>query len=809
MSSNQALARATQQVATELGNSTQRESVAVETTLWVETLNSVLSDISNNTTVSSEARIETVALFTDHIAAIGSIMGEEEVTSADLAYSLTDSLLGSARSLVTVRSSANSSSTVTQFIPIPSKTNIPGGFVQAVNGSDNVISYPYVGQNVTSANLVSGFSINIAAVPHNSATELAVAIIEFSDDNLFPATATARGAIHPTSQRIGSSVLSASLGVPVHDLSDDDRVCGTYMYTANLKNDPTWHGSVGVYDRLKSPPFASPKCVYYNHTQREWSKNGCAMVFLNNSHATCCCNHLTSFAVLVGGDEVSEEDALGLSVLTQVGLTASLLSLSLCIVVITLTPSLINTLRYRVLLQLILALAGAQFIFCFITVPTSTESCKTVSFMLLYFLAAFFCWMNVEAWQLFRTFVNADVWNVEGSYAATHKLLQYSAFAWGLPILLVLCAMWDSDGMITTADVRVNDVVVGSSISYCWFDIDSAVKWVVLIPMLCSLSFNCLISAIVWKRVRSQLHRKRDRENSGTQNRAADAVAGVKLMIIVASATGIGWALAVFVLLGIGGVAGQYIFTITNAFQGCLIFYCHIYLKEDGRRFFWTFRKLVSQSIMSSSKKNRVVRRVHDKHRSTVSGPSSEIVYWRRQTKTAHTGTKSDLDSSVRKLGTRSSLSDVPRVRRVNFDNTTVEVHFESELPPSQEVIMSESVIGEARRRHDDVVKCRDYDIDLSSPDPCEEGSFGSPTSDLPSDNDSLRDSLSSCDYQKEPKSSNPYICLRDGDDSDPESTVLYSIDPTSELSSERASFESTMRLRMSSVFYENASPDS
>ena len=100
-------------------------------------------------------------------------------------------------------------------------------------------------------------------------------------------------------------------------------------YTANLADDVTWTGSVWRYNKSKSPSYATPKCVFYDHTLSEWSLDGCERGFTNETHVTCCCNHLTSFAVLVSGDDVSEDDGVAVLYITWVGLGASLICLTM------------------------------------------------------------------------------------------------------------------------------------------------------------------------------------------------------------------------------------------------------------------------------------------------------------------------------------------------------------------------------------------------------------------------------------------------------------------------------------------------
>jgi hypothetical protein len=155
--------------------------------------------------------------------------------------------------------------------------------------------------------------------------------------------------------------------------------------------------------------------------------------------------------------------------------------------------------------NLVASLGSAQFLFLFITVPTDTASCKTVSALLMYFLLAFFGWMNVEAYHLFNTFVNADVWNVDVGGA---KLRRYMLCAWGLPVVFVAVTFSNMDGMISMTNVRSGETVLDSRINYCWFDSHGTARWYFLVPMLLSVGINLVLSIIVFHRVKVQLRRE-------------------------------------------------------------------------------------------------------------------------------------------------------------------------------------------------------------------------------------------------------------------------------------------------------------
>lgn len=55
----------------------------------------------------------------------------------------------------------------------------------------------------------------------------------------------------------------------------------------------------------------------------------------------------------------------------------------------------------------------------------STLACETIAVLLHYFVLASFCWMAVEAWNIYRCFV------IVFSQTSSRFLLKASIFAWG------------------------------------------------------------------------------------------------------------------------------------------------------------------------------------------------------------------------------------------------------------------------------------------------------------------------------------------------------------------------------------------
>lgn len=527
----------------------------------------LISDVAGTHNLSYDTRRAAIESYLGLIVTVADVMGSRRVTTGAVSDSLTNAILHGARALVILQTHASDNHSIA--IGVPPSRYIGGGFIEAVHlgassiqgapGSQGAQQDAVVYSNTHAAFVLdprAAFFRRRANVPKFEA----VAIVEFSDDSLFP---SAENQSRPA--WVGSSILSVSLGSPVRDLIDMNRLCGTYVYSIKSNSVPTRSTTSHPGTNLK------PKCVYYNHSLLSWRGDGCSLTFANSTHATCCCNHLTSFAVLIEEEEMTTKDSLAIETITWVSVGGSVFFLLLSAFTILGTPELHKQLHYKILLNLIFALASSQITFFFISVPTSTIPCKLVALLLLYTILSALAWMNVEGHELFHTFVRTDVWHHSQSDAAL--LRRYATVAWGLPLIITLVALMDSDGLISTSETRSsNDTRVDVSISHCWFNPESSIRWVFLAPMLIAVSTGIVFTTIVlWTVMKLLRAQKLGKESS------VEAVTGrAKVAFMIMSLTGSGWVFGVLMLLKIGLAWTPYAFTIASGGQGVLVFFFHV-----------------------------------------------------------------------------------------------------------------------------------------------------------------------------------------------------------------------------------------
>ncbi|XP_043076515.1 adhesion G-protein coupled receptor F3 isoform X2 [Puntigrus tetrazona] len=138
-------------------------------------------------------------------------------------------------------------------------------------------------------------------------------------------------------------------------------------------------------------------CVFWNVTEQRWSDEGCEVVKGSGNVATCECNHLTSFSMLMSKHSVSMPF---LDQLTYVGLGVSICSLIVyiiieCLVWSAVVKSNLSHFRHTALLNISLCLLLADCSFLASSFPSILNEtlCLVLVVAKHYFFLAMFFWM--------------------------------------------------------------------------------------------------------------------------------------------------------------------------------------------------------------------------------------------------------------------------------------------------------------------------------------------------------------------------------------------------------------------------------
>ncbi|XP_063048692.1 adhesion G protein-coupled receptor E5-like, partial [Engraulis encrasicolus] len=179
-----------------------------------------------------------------------------------------------------------------------------------------------------------------------------------------------------------SNVVTACVSNPdTHSLPEP--VTFTFKHTNTPKQDQKKNIKVGF------------ECVFWDGGV--WSQRGCVKIQSNDTHTTCSCNHLSSFAVLMALYDIKHTFELRL--LTWIGLAVSLFCLVLCILTFGFCRSIRGT-RTTIHLHLSICLFMADLIFLCGISQAGQPGCGLVAALLHYFFLAAFAWMLLEGVQL-------------------------------------------------------------------------------------------------------------------------------------------------------------------------------------------------------------------------------------------------------------------------------------------------------------------------------------------------------------------------------------------------------------------------
>ncbi|KAI4541768.1 hypothetical protein MG293_008910 [Ovis ammon polii] len=316
-------------------------------------------------------------------------------------------------------------------------------------------------------------------------------------------------------------------------------------------------------------------CVYWKGTKEggRWSKDGCALKQVNETHTICSSTHLSSFAVLMALHGQEEDPAL--TVITYMGLSLSLLCLLLAALTFLLCKAIQNT-STSLHLQLSLCLFLAHLLF--LTAIDRTENkvlCAVIAGALHYLYLASFTWMLLEGLHLFLTARNLAVVN----YSSVNRLMKWLMFpvGYGVPAVIVAISAASRPHLYGTPD-------------RCWLHLDQKFIWAFLGPVCAIICVNFVFFLMVFWILKRKL---------SSLNSEVSTIRNIKMLTFKATAQlfilGCTWFLG---LLQVGPAARvmAYLFTIINSLQGVFIFLVYCLLSQQVQKWFGEIIKSKSES---------------------------------------------------------------------------------------------------------------------------------------------------------------------------------------------------------------------
>ncbi|XP_078542335.1 adhesion G protein-coupled receptor E3-like [Lissotriton helveticus] len=415
--------------------------------------------------------------------------------------------------------------------------------------------------------------------------------------------------MHITCRTITGNRDQASIGVGFISFTDMNLILNGSFFNGSNTDSPETLRDIEVNSRVVSGQITSDKrsnfsepvifnlehlkdkdnrqeviCVFWDSTEGagSWSRQGCTLSNSNRTHTACSCTHLSIFAVIMAFKDVHDQDNFPLLVLTYVGLTFSLLCLSLAILTFLFCSSSRNT-STPMHLQLCICLFLAELLLLTGLDKTSNRiGCAIIAGILQYFFLASFSWMFVEALMLFLTVRNLNVAN----YFNTRKIKtpHLCLFGYGFPLLIVIISAASKPDSYGTS-------------RHCWLNSATGHVWSFLGPVCGFILINSTLFITTLVILAQKLSGVNANVSTIKDTRLLTFKAGAQLLIL-----GCTWILGLFQIESAAQIMA-YLFTIINSFQGAFILLVHCILnrqvREEYLRWFRRMHKPTRESQSS------------------------------------------------------------------------------------------------------------------------------------------------------------------------------------------------------------------
>ncbi|KAK6990654.1 adhesion G protein-coupled receptor E2 [Biomphalaria glabrata] len=299
----------------------------------------------------------------------------------------------------------------------------------------------------------------------------------------------------------------------------------------------------------KLDSHVTPQCVYLDTSMSgrvTWSREGCLTERFTDDQIICKCNHLTSFAVLMGPKQLAEHQAM--TALTITGCSVSIVCLIITIVIYLYFWRYVKNERSVLLLNLCVCMLISYLVFLLGIDKTDNQIlCQFIGIFLHYsFLCVFFNFLS-QSLALYKS-----IYSVSGRV----RLELFLPVTYITPLLIV------------GATALVNQAEGYGTPNYCWLSVNKGFIWAFIGPVICVLLVNSGVLIAVIKTIQST-HSMIDKSN------AERTMSAARTIVVLTPLFGLTWTFGIVSLLT-DVVVLQYLFVIFNTFQGLFIFvfYC-------------------------------------------------------------------------------------------------------------------------------------------------------------------------------------------------------------------------------------------
>ncbi|KAM9769353.1 adhesion G protein-coupled receptor L1-like isoform 1-T1 [Menidia menidia] len=324
-----------------------------------------------------------------------------------------------------------------------------------------------------------------------------------------------------------------------------------------------------------------PNCSFWNASgvsgSGRWSTQGCRLLHTNNTHTTCACNHLSSYAVLMTYQQPSfgagVEEFL-VYVVSWVGISVALVCLATCLITLCCQGAPWHTDHSTIHCNLWANLLITELLFLIGANKTKyTVVCSITAGLLHFSLLAVFCWLCLEGVELYL--LQREVFEGRNSRRKYFYLIGYSV-----------------PGLVVAVSAAIDFRGYGS-ITACWLRTDNYFIWSFLGPVAVIITLNLVVLVMTLHKMHSTAALKPD--SNRHDNLRAWAVGSLTLLFLLS----VTWSSGLMFLSG-PSLLLAYLFSSLNTAQALLITILHCTLARKGQKDYGRCMRL-SQCCATSS----------------------------------------------------------------------------------------------------------------------------------------------------------------------------------------------------------------
>ncbi|EDV19310.1 uncharacterized protein TRIADDRAFT_62264 [Trichoplax adhaerens] len=373
------------------------------------------------------------------------------------------------------------------------------------------------------------------------------------------------------------------------------------------------------YDKKQFIATEEFSCVFWNYSKgREgaWSDEGCSLVYLNSTHLSCQCDHLTNFAVLMRLSERNNSQAVqfSLEMITYFGCGISVIALTATLIIYGILWKYDNLIpnsqlncnaiyafkcRYlknptnKIHMNLFAWMVIPNMIIMVVDLAKNIKVlCAILACILHFSLLTTFMWMLIEGIHLYLVLIKV--------FDVNEKFLYYNLGAVGIPALVAVPTIVINCG--------IHSVDFYLSTQGCWL---SAKNWIILsfiIPFACIFVANIIFCVMA---IHTILHTQKISADAKKLHKIKIALRGLTILTPV---LGLTWSFGCLLLLWDSPFV-QYLFAITNSLQGLCVFLVYCLFNHNVQEAYQKYRNHSKKLAISSDKPGFIVEKLTEPQR--------------------------------------------------------------------------------------------------------------------------------------------------------------------------------------------------